>query len=80
MLQKYATFLILLLYSSSNSVIYYYSYSDMEFYKENLSTFNSVLVASRVIKIIVDIYFHLLFARMIIFMFNYRKKCSPENK
>ena len=78
--QKYVTFIILLLYSTANSVIYYYSYSDLEFYQENLSTFNAVLVVSRVIKIIVDIFFHAAFARVIIYLFNYGIQYSSDKK
>jgi hypothetical protein len=78
--QKLITFTILLLYSASNSVLYYYSYSDMLFYQENLSTFNTVLVASRVIKIIVDIYFHVKFASVIIYLFKYRMEYSDDTK
>ncbi len=76
--QKYATLLILFLYSASNSVIYYYSYSDIVFYNENLSTFNTILIVSRVIKIIIDVYFHVSFFRMIMFLFRYRVNYIKE--
>jgi hypothetical protein len=57
-----------LLYSASLSITQYILYSNVKFYKENIAYFNVAVVISRSIKIALDIYFHIKFLQLFIYL------------
>lgn len=77
---KYTTFIIILLFSASNSVIQYYVYTDMSYYKANMQYFNLMLVISRTVKILVDLYFHFRFFQLYLYLIKQRELLSKQKQ
>jgi hypothetical protein len=65
---KHAMFIIFLLYSASISVSQYFLYSDVKFYQENVRYFNVSVVISRSIKFALDLFFHIKFLQLFIYL------------
>ena len=66
--------IILTIYALASSVIYYTTFNNVETYIFYLQFFHILLIVARTIKITLDIYFHILFIQMLIFMIGQRTK------